>query len=163
MSKFLIAFFSILFCFAVSAQRQVRVVEDTVEIERVPATAVVHQHKNNLRLTLVIDSIIFGERKILPDFRITIPINFESGYIRVKDSLYIKIFIARNQEYGNKFYTWKWDFLKRRSDQYLFLGGSFYEVMDFNGSLDRGGSEGVGIGTQGDDDYIMYYYRYKLE
>ena len=126
--------------------------------------AVVKEHKINLKLTLIIDSIILYNKKVIPFFRTTIPISFESDYIRVNDSLYLKIFIARNQEYGSKFYSWKWDFLKKKSSQYYSQGISSYEMMDFNGSLNsQNGSIGHGVGTEGTPTYVMYYYRYKLE
>jgi hypothetical protein len=127
------------------------------------ASSVILQHKNNLTLTLVIDSIILDKKTITPNFKTTIPISFESGFIHVNDSLYIKIFIARNQEYGSKFYTWKWDYLKKQASGFVSMGQSTYEIMDFNGSLESEGVQGHGIGVEGTEDYMMYYYRYKLE
>ncbi|HSZ87337.1 MAG TPA: hypothetical protein VK787_14995 [Puia sp.] len=114
-------------------------------------------------MTLIVDSIILGQRKVIPNFRITASISFESEYIQVKDSLYLKIFISRNQEYGNKFYTWKWDFLKKKNGQFYSQGVSQYEIMYYNGSLDINGSQGHGVGVEGTPGFVMYYYRYKLE
>jgi hypothetical protein len=95
--------------------------------------------------------------------RVTIPISFESDYIQVKDNLYLKLFIARNQEYGAKFYSWKWDFLSKKNGQFYSQGISQYETMDFNGSLDINTSQGHGVGLEDTPEYVMYYYRYKLE
>jgi uncharacterized linocin/CFP29 family protein len=68
-------------------------------------SAVVKEHRAKLKLTLIIDSVIVYDKTIKPALNLTIPIGFESDYIPVNDSLYIKIFIARNQEYDYKFYT----------------------------------------------------------
>lgn len=126
-------------------------------------TQVVNQHKANLELILIIDSIQFQNKTIQPKFRRTINIEFESDYIQVKDSFYIKIFISRNQEYGRKFYSWKWDYLIRRNGTYNSLGTSFYETMEYYGRLDGNGGMGHGVGIEGTKGYIMYYYRYSLK
>ena len=128
-----------------------------------PPTSIVQQHKDNLKLTLIVDSIILGQRKVIPNFRLTTSIIFESDYIQVKDTLYLKIFISRNQEYGSKFYSWKWDFLKKKNGQFYSQGISQYEIMDFNGSLDINGSQGHGVGIEDTPGFVMYYYRYRLE
>jgi hypothetical protein len=133
------------------------------EIIKPRPSAVVKQHKENLQLTLIIDSIRIENRTILPNFKKTFEIGFESNFIRVNDSLYIKIFIARNLEYGSKFYTWKWDYLKKRGSQFYSQGMSLYEVMDINGPLDIYGAQGHGIGIENEPGYIMYYYRYRLK
>ena len=137
--------------------------ENEFEILKPPQTSIVLQHKDNLKLTLIVDSIIVGKKKIKLNFKTTLQLSSESDYIQVKDSLYIKIFIARTQEYGNKFYMWKWDFLKKRADNFHSQGVSQYETMDFNGNIDPNGSYGHGVGIEGTKDYIMYYYRYRLE
>ncbi|MBX3241373.1 MAG: hypothetical protein KIT80_17820 [Chitinophagaceae bacterium] len=133
------------------------------EIIEPSPNSVVKSHKDNLRLTLVIDSIIVGNKKILPNFRSTISIKYESEFIKVKDDLYIKIFIARNQEYGKKFYSWKWDYLRKVDGKYRSLGISSYEVLYFNQEINPSNSLGHGVGFEEDEDFIMYFYRYKLE
>lgn len=137
--------------------------ETDFSILKPPPTSIVQHHKDNLKLTLIVDSIILGQRKVIPNFRITTPISFESDFIQVKDSLYLKIFISRNQEYGNKFYSWKWDFLKKKNGQFYSQGISQYEIMDYNGSLEIDGSQGHGVGIEATPEFVMYYYRYKLE
>src|SRR4051812_9702506 len=83
------------------------------EIIKPRSSSVVKQHRDILQLTLMIDSVEIQNKTIRPNFKKTFKIGFESDFIKVNDSLYIKIFIARNQEYGSKFYTWKWDYLKK--------------------------------------------------
>jgi hypothetical protein len=160
-------FIKILFCFFLTLlfgyTGQAQINSPGFEIIKPPPTAVVPLHKDNLKLTLIVDSIFIGQKKIIPNFRITITLSFESEYIQVKDNLYLKIFIARNQEYGQKFYTWKWDFLTKKGGQFYSQGISSYETMDFNGSLDINTSQGHGVGLEDTPDYVMYYYRYKLE
>jgi hypothetical protein len=152
-------FLALLFCD--TGQAQIKSPE--FDIIKIPPTAVVPQHKDNLKLTLIVDSIFIGQKKLIPNFHFTTTLSFESDYIHVKDNLYIKIFIARNQEYGQKFYTWKWDFLTKKGGQFYSQGISSYETMDFNGSLDIYSSLGHGVGLEETPEYVMYYYRYKLE
>ena len=133
------------------------------EIIKPSPSSVVKQHRDILQLTLIIDSIQIQNKMIRPNFKKTFKIGFESDFIKVNDSLYIKIFIARNQEYGSKFYKWKWDYLKKRGSQFYSQGISLYEIMDFNGTLDPNGSQGHGVGIENTPGFVMYYYRYKLE
>lgn len=159
----------LIFCFCFSfyvleAQDTTSIKEPTeFEIIKPSASVIVNQHKDNLQLTLIIDSIQIEDRTIRPNFKKTIRISYESDYIQVNDSLYIKIFIARNQEYGSKFYSWKWDYLKKRKSGFVSQGISSYEQMDFNGSLDANKGMGHGVGIEGARGFIMYYYRYKIE
>ncbi len=136
--------------------------EENVGVTASPAS-IVKEFKDNLTLTLIVDSIIVGRNKIIPNFKTTLPIFFESDYIRVKDGFYIKIFIARTQEYGSKFYMWRWHFLKKQGNSYISFGKSNYETMDFAKAIDPSDNNGHGVGVQGTSNYIMYYYRYKLE
>ena len=162
--KFYTAFYLCLFLTITNlAEAQTeRVVNDTQIIE--PSSAsIVKQFKDNLKLTLIVDSIIVGRKKIIPHFKTTLQISYESEYIQVKDSFYIKIFIARTQEYGSKFYMWKWDFLKKRANNYISQGKSEYETMDFAKAIDPKDNNGHGVGEEGTSNYIMYYYRYSLE
>ncbi|MFN8291202.1 MAG: hypothetical protein U0U70_13175 [Chitinophagaceae bacterium] len=128
-----------------------------------PAEWTVPAHKDNLKLTLIIDSIQLGTRVQKINFQRTININFESDYLQVKDDIYIKIFISRNQEYGKKFYSWKWDYLKKKGNKYSKLNIGYYSPLDFNQPLPENGNEGQGNGNEGQPDYLMFYYRYKLE
>jgi hypothetical protein len=139
-----------------------RVVEDVQIIEPSP-TSIVKQFKDNLNLTLIVDSIIVGRKKIIPHFKTTLQISYESDYIQMIDSFYIKIFIARTQEYGSKFYMWQWDFLKKRAGKFISQGRSEYETMDFGNAIDPKLNIGHGVGVEGTSDYIMYYYKYRLE
>ena len=163
MKIFLVFVLSLFLCIA-QAQDPTFADEPTeFKIIKPSPSAIVNQHKDNLQLTLIIDSIQIQNRTILPNFKKTFKIGFESDFIRVNDSLYIKIFIARNQEYGSKFYSWKWDFLKKRGSQFYSLGISAYEMMDFNGRINPSGSQGHGVGIEDTPGFVMYYYRYKLE
>ncbi|GEM_PF-5817827 len=159
--------FKYLFCFSLTFPLcnvgQAQISSSEYDIIKPSPTAVVPQHKDKLKLTLIVDSVFIGQKRINPNFRITTTLSFESDYVQIKDNLYIKIFIARNQEYGQKFYTWKWDFLTQKNGQFYSHGMSNYETMDFNGNLDINSSQGHGIGFEDTPDYMMYYYRYKLE
>ena len=163
MKRLIIFLFCISVAIPITAQSQKETSEAESHLLKPPSSAIVQEHKDNLKLTLIVDSIILGQRRIIPNFQITIPITFESDYIQVKDSLYLKIFISRNQEYGRKFYSWKWDFLKKINNHFYSKGVSNYEIMDFNGNLNPNGSEGHGVGIEGTKDFVMYYYRYRLE
>ena len=123
----------------------------------------VSMHKEQLKLTLIIDSVIVGNKVEKMNLQRTFNINFESDYLQVKDNIYIKIFIARNQEYGKKFYSWKWDYLRKSDGNYISLGNSFYDPMNYNQPMVTSGSYGQGIGTEGESNYLMLYYRYKIE
>ena len=158
----IIFFFSFFVIISINTQGQTEIA-DTGRNESIPASAVVQAHKDNLKLTLIIDSFSVGEKTIIPHFRAIIPISFESDYIQIKDSFYLKIFLIRNQEYGKKFYSWKWNYLRKRQNHFISYGYSEYVIMDYNKSISQDGSNGMGIGISGTDEYLMYYYRYKLE
>lgn len=158
-------FFTILLflSLAFAAQSQTEDSNTDFTVIKPPSESIVQQHKETLQLTLIVDSIIIGQKTIIPGFKTTIPISFESDYIHVTDDLYLKIFIARNQEYGSKFYSWKWDFLKKKKGKFHSMGVGGYQMMDYNGSLDTDTIQGLGVGGEGTADFIMYYYRYKLQ
>lgn len=121
-------------------------------------------HKETLQLTLVIDSVVRFNKTYKLNWRKELTINHETDYLQIANDLYIKIFIARNVEYGKKFYSWRWDYLKKVGEQYLQLGGSEYQRISFN-SNDQltGGSWGQGIGDENSSDYLMFYYRSKIQ
>jgi len=123
----------------------------------------VQNHKDQLKLTLIIDSIQIGKKVQKINFQQTLNLSFESDYLQVKDDIYIKIFTSRNQEYGKKFYSWKWDYLKKIGDKYKRLNIGYYAPMDFNQPIPTNDNEGQGTGDEGQPDYIMFYYRYRLE
>ena len=120
-------------------------------------------HKDNLKLTLTIDSVEFSDKTIKTNFSKTISIGFESDYLRINDSLYIKVFIARNQEYGKKFYTWNWDYLKKRGSQFVSMGKNYYTEMEYGHTVPEHGDFGQGLGTFGTPSYIIYHYHYRIE
>ena len=128
-----------------------------------PPEWTVQSHKEQLRLTLFIDSIQIGGKVSKLNFQRTLNLSYESDYLQIKDDFYIKIFIARNQEYGKKFYSWKWAYLKRQGNNYGSLGINYYAPMNFGQPIANKGSYGQGIGYEGEADYLMYWYRYKLE
>jgi hypothetical protein len=128
-----------------------------------PPEWTVQAHKEQLKLTLIVDSVRIGKKVDKLNYDHTWDINFESDYLQLKDDLYIKIFIARNQEYGKKFYSWKWDYLRKRGANYNSLGIGYYAPMDYNQPIPTNGNYGQGIGNEGESDYLMFYYRYKLE
>jgi hypothetical protein len=128
-----------------------------------PAEWTVQQHKEQLKLTLIVDSIQRGNKVEKLNFKRTLEISFESEYLQIKGEIYIKIFVARNQEYGKKFYSWKWDYLRKNGDKYNKLAVGYYAPMDYNQPIPTNGNYGHGIGTEGESDYLMFYYRYKLE
>jgi hypothetical protein len=123
----------------------------------------VPNHKDQLKLTLIIDSIQVGKKVEKLNFQRTLNLEFETDYLQIKGDIYIKIFISRNQEYGKKFYSWKWDYLKKKGDQYHKLDVGYYAPMYFDQPIPESGSEGQGLGIEGKSDYLMFYYRYKLE
>jgi len=137
--------------------------EDSKDLFVPPAEWTVQYHKENLKLILIIDSIQVGKKVQKLNFQRTLDISFESDYLQIKDDIYIKIFISRNQEYGKKFYSWKWDYLKKKGNKYNKLGIGYYAPMDYNQPIPTNGNYGQGIGTEGESDYLMFYYRFKLE
>lgn len=156
--QFILLFLVIFLVQYVSAQQG-----DSNDISVPSAEWTVQNHKEQLKLTLLIDSIQIGKKIWKLNFQRTLDINFESDYLQVKDSIYIRIFIARNQEYGKKFYSWKWDYLEKKDGKYNKLGSSYYAPMNFNQPIQTIGNYGEGIGTEGESDYLMFFYRYRLE
>lgn len=126
-------------------------------------TCIVLAHKDRLKLTLTIDSVEFSDKTIKTNFNKTIIIGFESDYLRINDSLYIKVFIARNQEYDKKFYSWDWDYLKKRGTQFFSMGKGYYDEMEYGNTVPAKGNFGRGLGTYGTPGYIIYHYHYRLE
>lgn len=137
--------------------------EESSELFVPPVEWTVPSHKENLKLTLVIDSIQLNKKVQKINFKQTLYISFESDYIQVKDDIYIKIFVARNQEYGKKFYSWKWDYLKKKGEKFTRLNIGYYAPINYNQPISTNGNDGQGIGTEGESDYLMFYYRYKVE
>ena len=107
MKRLIIFLFFLTLTISITAQRQKDTSEAEFNILKPPSSSFVQEHKENLRLTLIVDSIILGKKTIIPNFQITIPIAFESDYIQVKDSMYLKIFIrvirnmVENSIHGN--------------------------------------------------------------
>lgn len=116
-----------------------------------------------MKLTLIIDSIEVGKKIQKLNLQQTFNINFESDYLQINDYIYIKIFLSRNQEYGKKFYSWKWDYFKKTGNKYRSLNTGNYTPMNFNQPILKTIKYGQGIGEEGQADYLMFYYRYKLE
>ena len=75
--------------------------ENSYKILVPPPEWTVSAHKEQLKLTLIIDSVRIGKKVDKLNYHRTWDINFESDYLQIKDDLYIKIFIARNQELQN--------------------------------------------------------------
>lgn len=123
----------------------------------------VQAHKEQLRLTIMIDSVHIANKTEKLNFQRTLDISFESDYLQIKDDIHIKIFIARNQEYGKKFYSWKWEYLKKTGESYTSLGAGYYEPVRYNRPLATNTTYGQGIGNEGESGHLMFYYRYKLE
>lgn len=158
MKQFLLVIIVICLLKSASAQE-----ESANKILIPPPEWTVSMHKEQLKLTLIIDSIIVASKVEKMNLQRTFNINFESDYLQIIENLYIKIFIARNQEYGKKFYSWKWDYLRKNDGNYISLGNSFYDPMVYNQPMITSGSYGQGIGTEGQSNYLMVYYRYKIE
>lgn len=137
--------------------------QDSEDILVPPPEWTVQTHKENLQLTLLIDSIQIGKKTHKINFQRTVNLNFETDYLQIKDDIHIKIFISRNQEYGKKFYSWKWDYFKKSGNRYSRLNIGYYDPMDFNQPIPENGNYGQGTGDEGQPDYLMFYYRYKLE
>ena len=128
-----------------------------------PAQWTVQNHKDQLKLTLMMDSIQLGSKVHKINFQQSLTLSFESEYLKVKDDIYIRIFLARNQEYGKKFYSWKWDYLRKEGGKYNKMGSGQYAPIVYNQPITMDGSYGQGIGIEGESDYLMFYYRYRLE
>ena len=124
----------------------------------------VKRHKRKLELTLIIDSIKIADKTFKANTLTTEKVKYETGYIKINDSLFIKVFISRNEEYGKKFYSWKWDYLKKGIAAYQKLGSSFYSPIFYKSDyyFEVGGM-GQGIGIEGSSGYLMIYYKYKLK
>lgn len=155
--RYLLTFFIVLISNNIFAQ------QDSNDFFVPPKEWTVQSHKENLKLTLIIDSIQVGKKVHKINFQQTLNINFESDYLLIKDDIYIKIFISRNQEYGKKFYSWKWHYFKKAGNKYGRPNIGYYTPMDFNQPIPTNGNYGQGTGDEGQSDYLMFYYRYKLE
>ena len=118
---------AVLFVGRISAQ------EETSNDFLAPAVeSVVGSHKEELKLTLIIDSVQIGTKGERLKFSRTLDISYESDYLQVIGDFYIKIFISRNQEYGKKFYSWKWEYLKKVGGKFKRLSIGYYAPMSFN-------------------------------
>ena len=60
-----------------------------------------------------------------------------------------KVFIATNQEYGKKFYTWNWNYLKKRGSQFVSMGKNNYTEMEYGHMVPEHENFGQGLGTFG--------------
>jgi len=120
-------------------------------------------HKDHLQVTIRIDSVTIGNKTSRLNFQKVLNIQFESDYILIKDDLYVKIFISRNQEYGKKFYSWKWDYLQKKGNSYYRLGLGYYMPLNYDQPISGSGNYGIGNGNEGDSDYVMIYYDYHVE
>lgn len=124
----------------------------------------VSSFKDKVHLTFIIDSAVIGTKSYKLGTKYDLNLEFESDYLQVKDNFYIKIFITRNQEYGSKFYSWKWDYLNKTNSGYNRMQTSNTSAMDFNNdAILKGSPNGQGIGREGESYYYMIWYRYKLE
>ncbi len=158
---------SVLF-FIVISELKSQITEDYDQYSEHPVLmpctkCIVPVHKDKLKLTLAIDSVEFSDRTIKTHFNNTITIGFESDYLKINDSLYIKVFIARNQEYGKKFYSWNWDYLKKRGTQFFSMGKGYYDALEIGNTIPATGNSGQGLGTYGTPGYIIYHYHYRIE
>ena len=124
---------------------------------------VVSSHKDVVHLTLIIDSVVRAGTTYQLNRKIELDIKSESGYIQIANDLFLKVFISRNEEYEQKFYSWRWNFIKKEGVQYRQLGRTDYQPLSFNSDVQmHGASWGSGIGDEDTADYLMFYYRYKL-
>ena len=120
--------------------------------------------KDKLHLTFIIDSVVIGTKTYKLGTKYDLDLEYESDYLQVKDNFYLKIFIARNQEYGSKFYSWKWDYINKLNTGFHTMQTSNSSAMDFNSDARlKGSPNGQGIGVEGESYYYMIWYRYKLE
>lgn len=125
---------------------------------------IVNEHKKLLHMVLLIDSVIIGKKSHKLNVKHDLNLEFESEVLQIKDDLFIKVFIGRTQEYGSKFYSWRWDFLRKKQGSFTRAGSSIYSPVRYGKSKpDYLGREGVGVGEEGEPDYFMIYYRYTLE
>ena len=123
----------------------------------------VNQFKPELKLTFLMDSVIVGKKSYTLNLKNTTQIEYESDYIQVFGDYYIKIFISRNQEYGEKFYGWRWDYLKKTGSTFTKIGYNYYSRIEYDKPMPSKFTSGSGFGTEGEKDYLMIYYRYRIE
>ncbi|HYV93692.1 MAG TPA: hypothetical protein VE978_18095 [Chitinophagales bacterium] len=124
----------------------------------------VKKFKNHITLVLFIDSIEYSNFTDTKVLSYTIPIVNESNILKLNDSLFFKVFVSRNYKYGQKYYSWNWDYFRKTGKCLQFIQDSGDTNLYYNSSttLTQGGS-GQGIGSKGEADYFMIYYRYKIE
>ncbi len=121
----------------------------------------VKKFKSNITLELKIDSLVYSS------YTKTIPTSFklkienESDLLRLDDSLFIKLFLLRNVKYGQKYYSFQWDYFKKTDKCIEFIQSSSAYNLYFNSEISPAGSA-MGIGTKGDSNYFLIYFRYRI-
>ncbi len=130
----------------------------------IPKEVILKRHKKIIKLTFIVDSLIISNRSFSLMKPWSDKIRFETDFLHLHENVYIKIFISRNEEYNKKFYSWKWDYYMKEGLNFKNMGSSIYAPISYKSDYHftiKG--MGQGIGTPGTQDYIMIYYRYRVE
>lgn len=130
----------------------------------VPLSAVVNQHKAVLNLTLIIDSVQRGTKIFKTSWKRELTIRNETEYLNVTNDIYLKIFLVRNEEYGNKFYSWKWDLHRKDGSNFFLLADGGYEIVDVGTDyFSPGNSYSRSSEGEKPEDTLAIYCRYKFD
>ena len=123
------------------------------------------EFKDSLHLILKVDKITLGEQEYPINKLFEKNINYETGEIKLTDQLSIRIYVSRNQEEGEKFYSWNWAYY-RHGRVIKQIGTSGYHRMNYGTDYQLNFSpscESQGIGVEKTPDFILICYRYKIE
>lgn len=124
----------------------------------------IYHFADTIRLQLYFDRIVEELETTVLNKKVELAISNESDYIHIYDSIYIKVFIARGQEYGKKMYLWRWDYFRKSENNFNRIGYQYYSRLPFNTNDYLNIPEyGQGLGTEGNPGYLMIYFRFKAE
>jgi antitoxin component YwqK of YwqJK toxin-antitoxin module len=123
---------------------------------------VVQEFRDSVHLKLTVDSMRLNGKIIKIPVKFTLDLEYESELLKLNDSLYIKLILIRNHEYGQKFYSLRIDPFKKKADCYLYMQGSGVQLVKV--PYNKESTADFGIGNRDDLlDYMQFYFRYHIE
>jgi antitoxin component YwqK of YwqJK toxin-antitoxin module len=120
----------------------------------------VKNFSETVRLQLTFDSIQLQGHTIKEPITFKLKIENETELLQLNDSLYIKLILFRNHEYGQKFYSIRFDHFKKGKECMQLIQNGATILMEYN---KRAMAGGWGIGSDSDPTFMRFYCTYKLE
>ncbi len=131
-----------------------------------PSTHQVLKFKDSLDLKPEIVSVEFKDKNIRLNKSFRFNIHFESAYINVHDSLFIKVYLSRNKEDGQLYYGMRWGYFIEKKLAFLRFAKSNYIETIYNYDLDKQKyttPNSFSIGNKDVAGYFKINYFYQLQ